>query len=254
MNKEEMAGKFQQTKKYHTAFRFLFWIGGALAVLTLILFVVSFLRYANEVSAVVKPNILEHADGIVVFTGGKDRISGAMSLLAQGYGQRLLISGVHPQTSQAMLAKLAGGRDDLFGCCIELGRRARDTIGNAEETSLWVRAQGFSSLIVVTSGYHMPRSLVELSLALPDVKLVGHAVPTSSIDLSRWWLSLKATSLLLGEYVKLVTSRLRVIILSMYTHRRLPAQHNHMVGAIMERVIGVVYASVRSEPRGALFW
>jgi uncharacterized SAM-binding protein YcdF (DUF218 family) len=37
-----------------------------------------------------------HADGIVVLTGGSSRVSDAMELLADGYGKRLLISGVHP--------------------------------------------------------------------------------------------------------------------------------------------------------------
>src|SRR5215472_14320441 len=35
------------------------------------------------------------ADGIVVLTGGSSRVADAIQLLADGYGRRLLISGVH---------------------------------------------------------------------------------------------------------------------------------------------------------------
>src|SRR5579859_6131236 len=39
------------------------------------------------------------ADGIVVLTGGSSRVSDAIELLADGYGKRLLISGVHPTSA-----------------------------------------------------------------------------------------------------------------------------------------------------------
>ena len=37
-----------------------------------------------------------HADGIVALTGGADRVSDAVELLAQGHADRLLITGVNP--------------------------------------------------------------------------------------------------------------------------------------------------------------
>ncbi len=44
------------------------------------------------------------------------------------------------------------------------------------ETRRWVRERGFKSLIVVTSNYHMPRAIVELSHAMPDITLIPFAV------------------------------------------------------------------------------
>lgn len=40
------------------------------------------------------PAVPAHADGIVALTGGQGRIEQSLQLLAQGYGDRLLISGV----------------------------------------------------------------------------------------------------------------------------------------------------------------
>ena len=53
-----------------------------------------------------------------------------------------------------------------------LGRAAQSTVGNAAETALWSRAHDVRRLIVVTAGYHMPRALLELRRALPDVQLL----------------------------------------------------------------------------------
>src|SRR5664279_2351684 len=55
---------------------------------------VGFVGFLSQLrGAEVKP--AGRADGIVVLTGGSSRVSDAMELLAAGYGNRLLISGVH---------------------------------------------------------------------------------------------------------------------------------------------------------------
>src|ERR1700737_4010614 len=45
------------------------------------------------------------ADGIVVLTGGSSRVSDAMELLADGYGKRLLISGVSPHNAASDISR-----------------------------------------------------------------------------------------------------------------------------------------------------
>ena len=75
------------------------------------------------------------ADAIVVLTGGPSRISEGVKLLMQGKGDRLLISGVYSATTRSELAALSPGDEELFKCCVDIGYDARDTIGNADETS-----------------------------------------------------------------------------------------------------------------------
>ena len=69
------------------------------------------------------------------------------------------------------MRRLLGLDKQLFNCCVDLGYEALDTVGNADETRTWARSNGYTRLIVVTSRYHMPRSLAELALAMPR----GHA-------------------------------------------------------------------------------
>ncbi len=106
------------------------------------------------------------SDGIVALTGGAQRIEDAMDLLAGGYGRRLLITGVNERTSRDEIARLNPGQQHLIACCVDLDYRARNTIGNAIEIRRWMRENGFRSVAVVTSNYHMPRTLVELDHAL----------------------------------------------------------------------------------------
>ena len=148
-------------------------------------------------------------DGIVAMTGGSQRIGDAIDLLAQGYGSRLLISGVNEKTSRDEIARLNPGQRRLFDCCVDLDYRARNTIGNAIETRRWAERNGFRSLIIVTSNYHMPRTLVELDHALPDLHKVPYAVVTPAVDPDLWWRSASTAKVLLSEYVKFLVVWLR---------------------------------------------
>jgi len=150
------------------------------------------------------------ADGIVVLTGGSSRVSDAMELLSVGYGKRLLISGVHPTNGAADIQRSLPDSQALLGCCVDLDRSAVNTRSNAVETRRWVRERDFHSLIVVTSNYHMPRAIVELSHAMPDVALIPFPVVGDKWNDEPWWTSGAAMRLLLREYAKYVVAEVRV--------------------------------------------
>jgi uncharacterized SAM-binding protein YcdF (DUF218 family) len=150
------------------------------------------------------------ADGIVVLTGGSSRVSDAMELLAAGYGKRLLISGVHPTSGASEISRSLPESQSLFNCCVDLDYSAINTRSNAVETRRWAHDRGFKSLIVVTSNYHMPRAIVELSHAMPDIALIPFAVVGDKWREEPWWTSSTTLRLLVWEYVKYVAAELRV--------------------------------------------
>ena len=156
----------------------------------------------------VKPD--RKADGIVVLTGGSSRVSDAMELLAGGYGKRLLSSGVHPTNAASDISRSLSDNQSLLSCCVDLDRSAVNTRSNAAETRRWARERGFKSLIVVTSNYHMPRAIVELSHAMPDVELIPFSVIGDKWRDEPWWTSGATFRLLLSEYVKYVAAEVRV--------------------------------------------
>jgi uncharacterized SAM-binding protein YcdF (DUF218 family) len=151
-----------------------------------------------------------HADGIVVLTGGSSRVSDAMELLAGGYGKRLLISGVHPTNAASDISRSLPDNQSLLDCCVDLDRSAVNTRSNAAETRRWAHERGFKSLIVVTSNYHMPRAIVELTHAMPDIRLIPFAVVGEKWRDEPWWTSGATVRLLLSEYVKYVAAEVRV--------------------------------------------
>lgn len=144
------------------------------------------------------------AEGIVALTGGEARIPVAVKLLTKRHGNRLLISGVNPSTRLDELASLTPEGKSWFTCCIDLGREAQNTIGNAEETREWVEQRGFKSLIVVTASYHMPRSMAELRRALPETKLLPYAVQPRNLHVGSWWAYPGTLQLLAFEYIKFI--------------------------------------------------
>jgi uncharacterized SAM-binding protein YcdF (DUF218 family) len=153
------------------------------------------------------------AEGIVVLTGGALRINDAVELLAAGRGRRLLITGVNPITHSKELARLTPQYRALFGCCIDLDHTAQNTIGNAVETRRWTRARGFHSLLVVTSAYHMPRAIAELSHELPDVALIEFPVLTERQRAEPWWSNGATARLVMSEYLKFVAAVVRMHVL-----------------------------------------
>jgi uncharacterized SAM-binding protein YcdF (DUF218 family) len=161
-----------------------------------------------------EPTTLPPADGVVALTGGSERVLDAVELLARGRARRLLITGVNQQTSRHEIARLMPNFQQLFDCCIDLGREALNTAGNADETRRWVEANAIrSSLIVVTSNYHMPRALVELRSALPRLELIPYPVVSDRLRNSDWRSDAHVARLLAVEYVKFLAAIVRTRIM-----------------------------------------
>ena len=153
------------------------------------------------------PADIPAAQGIVVLTGGDDRIDVALQLLKERRGDRLLISGLHSATSRDALRRAHHGDEAAFACCIDLGWEARDTPGNASEAARWTRAHGYSSVIVVTASYHMPRALLELGTQMGGIALIPYAVTPEALARPDAWRDPATLQLVAGEYMKYVAAQ-----------------------------------------------
>jgi len=151
-----------------------------------------------------------NADGIVVLTGGTSRVTDALELLAAGRGKRLLISGVNPGTTTSDIAHQVSEYSRFLSCCVDLDYAALNTLGNAVQTRRWAQAHNFSSLIIVTSAYHMPRALAEIAHQLPDVALIPYPVVSDRLRIEPWWSNSETTKLVLSEYLKYLFAKVRM--------------------------------------------
>jgi uncharacterized SAM-binding protein YcdF (DUF218 family) len=174
------------------------------------LFILGFVVFANSASRRESTGV-HVADAIVVLTGADKRIDEGFRLLREGLGRRLLISGINPHTKPWHLQRLANPGEALFECCVDFGYIAQNTVGNASETKAWAEHYGFSRIIVVTSSYHMARSLTELGRVLPNVELIAHPVVPRILRDEPWWLHMSTMRILVGEYLKLIPSAARFV-------------------------------------------
>jgi len=171
---------------------------------------IDFARFARQVANLSPPTDAT-AEGIVALTGGTARIDGALALLRDNRAEKLLISGVNPAVGRHDIARAVESEESVvLDQRVDLGHAARDTIGNADETRAWVEKQGIHSLIIVTSDYHMPRSMVELGRAMPGVRLIPYPVSNKQLEMDRWWRHAASVKLLLSEYLKYTLARARL--------------------------------------------
>ena len=152
-------------------------------------------------------------DAIVVLTGGSLRVQSGLALLAAGKAKKLFVSGVYHSTDVTALLRISRQSPEHVACCIVLGHEADNTFGNALETAQWMRSEGFHSLRLVTASYHMPRSLLEFTRAMPDIRIVPNPVFPDRVK-HRWWAWPGTASLIVGEYHKYLLALARPLLTS----------------------------------------
>lgn len=146
-------------------------------------------------------------DGIVALTGGSARLSTAVSLLQEHKAKKLLITGVGKGITLSNLSLQDGvSETDMLHNedNIVLGYIAKNTRQNAKEASIWVNLEGLRSLRIVTANYHIPRSILEFSYAMPNVTIIPHPVFPKRVNVSEWWRFPGSTLLIISEYHKYV--------------------------------------------------
>lgn len=173
-----------------------------------------FSDFTHRVRALAVPPATTNAQAIVALTGGtQGRLNVGLDLLRTSRGERLLISGVNQDLSDAQLREGLQIEPELASCCVDFGREALDTLGNATETAAWAKKHGYSHLFVVTDDYHMPRSFIELRLAMPNTRLTPYPVKTAWADPESWVTNPAAAGRIGVEYAKFlfVSTRERII-------------------------------------------
>lgn len=159
----------------------------------------------------ISPQELPQADAIVALTGSAGRIEYAFTLFLQGKAPRLFISGTAkgarlndvlgtlPREMQTQIT-------DAQRAYIDLGDKATSTLQNAQELADWVADHSVKRVLLVTSDYHMPRSILECSRTVPHVELIAAPFASSEVHLPNWWADAPSRNRVLSEYHKTIGS------------------------------------------------
>jgi uncharacterized SAM-binding protein YcdF (DUF218 family) len=110
-------------------------------------------------------------EGIVILTGGKDRIQTGMALFNKLQAKRILISGVDKAVNLSVIKHKQLKGYDCIHHFTDIGYGAVNTFSNALESAVWVRNHGFQTIGLVTSRFHIPRSLWLFKKAMPETSI-----------------------------------------------------------------------------------
>ena len=141
--------------------------------------------------------------GIVVLTGGKNRIEKGVDLLSKGYGDKLLISGVFMSSEIEEKFSLEKEKNELFKCCVFFDQKSKNTLENAQEVAKWLNEnKDIKSIILVSSYYHLPRSIMIFEKTITsDVKVYPVPATQNKNFRNQFFFHLK---LIISEYFKVL--------------------------------------------------
>lgn len=140
------------------------------------------------------------ADAVVVLAGGKGRVDEGVKLYRQGKGERLFLIGVDPAVRKTDLVREKPGErnsDEVY-----LEKVSRNTLENAIFARELLLRHHVRSMLLITSRYHMKRSLLIFRNVFPkDVAIYPYPVTVKSSG-EEWWSHGGSLKLLFSEFYK----------------------------------------------------
>ena len=139
-------------------------------------------------------------DAVVVLAGGRGRIEEGVRLYREGKGQHLFLIGLGPSIKKTDLYKETEGVRS--GEQVYLEKVSRNTLENAIFARELIFRNNVRSMLLITSRYHMKRSLLIFRSLLPkDIAIYPHPV-TSKNSSEAWWNNSGSLRLLFSEFYK----------------------------------------------------
>jgi len=173
---------------------------GLISVLILLAFLVSalFIDFVYKTFSFTARDY--NTDAIVVLTGGRGRVDEGVKLYRGGKGERLFLIGVDPSVKKADLYPDNNGERSGDGVYLE--KASRNTLENAIFAREMLLKYNVRSMLLITSRYHMKRSLLIFRSILPkDVAIYPHPV-TNRSPAEQWWSHGGSFRLLFSEFYK----------------------------------------------------
>lgn len=169
--------------------------------------VLSFERFIYLVHYYINNDTSEPSvQAIVVLTGDRFRIKKAINLLKQNKAPKLLISGVAKKVTLQDL--LTSEEMKNIANLINIDR-ALTTQQNALESIKWAEKNNIKSFILITSDYHMPRTMTYFNKINNDIKIFPSPVFSSREPF--------IIKVILKEYAKYIISKFNVLFFNKKT-------------------------------------
>ena len=191
-----------------------------LSILALFLLILGFADYLRSINTNIKniPKLKEN-QAIVILTGGSNRIYEGLKLSLEANYNKLpiFISGVGKNFSlekNIEFQKLQKENTNTINLIkkINFGDLATTTELNAFETYAWMKFNKINNIILVTSKYHMQRSVIEFERFIDKEQIQPYIVDSNVLANSNLLDFPHSIKLLFTEYIKLITIKLFYIL------------------------------------------
>jgi len=142
-----------------------------------------------------------NADAVVVFGGGAGRIEKGYELISNGYSKHLIISPAKPVSLVKYDNKYGWKKN--FKHIYET--KARTTFENAIYIKRLIEKHHFTSVLLVTSTWHMPRSylLLKTQLFFSGIQIYRVGSDCSSNLRPSWWATPQIRKFVYDEFIQL---------------------------------------------------
>ena len=87
---------------------------------------------------------------------------------------------------------------------------SQNTYSNAIETSKWVSMNNIEEILLITSNYHIPRSILEFQNKMPNLKILYYPIIPKKHQINKWLKSFETFSLIFIEYSKYIIAYVRI--------------------------------------------
>ena len=177
----------------------------SLFLILLILGFFYFLKVITYNNIILEKNI----DGIAILTGGKGRIDLGLSLFRKKPNIKLIISGVDKKISiNSVLPSKLQENNRIY-----IDQVSESTFENAIVIAEWVKKNQLNNVNVITSYYHMPRSMLLLNKFTEKVNYYAYPVKKEKSKNANFIPDVLFTLFLMEEYIKYLLS---LIIMLLY--------------------------------------
>ncbi|MBF96715.1 MAG: hypothetical protein CFH34_00239 [Alphaproteobacteria bacterium MarineAlpha9_Bin4] len=165
--------------------------------LIIIFLIVGFVRFYFSIKSYQKSDNY-NIDGIAVLTGGKGRIAEGIKIFKENPESYLLISGVDKIVEIEEIIPV----DFLKMRRVFIDKKSESTLENANEIITWSNKNKIKNILIITSDYHMPRSMLILSKRGDGLSFYANPVNSNIRFEKNFIKDIKLIQFLLVEYFK----------------------------------------------------
>ena len=173
----------------------------------ILFFVVTYSQYLKKIEYL---KIKKHNDfdGIAVLTGGKGRIKLGIDLFKNS-NAKLIISGINKKVKKynSIIPNELIKKES-----ITLDKESLSTLDNALTIARWAKNNKLKKIKVITSYYHMPRSILLLKIMAPKLSFYEYPVSKEIRKNNSFTNYLYYHFFLMEEFIKYLLSHTVIII------------------------------------------